>query len=119
MLRKTLIALSLAAVAVFGLGSPAMAAHVGPSGYFSAWNGCPVGYCDASWAIPVQAAGTCHSVPTGANDKWTAVDNNTTHNIDLFQNGSCGGTKWTIYAGTYTGQMGSGANNAVSSYRWH
>ncbi len=117
-------ALIASGLAVAVSGAPAFAAHIGPAGYASFWDGCGsagVGYCGAAWPIPVQAANVCHSVPTGANDRWTAADNNTTHNIVIYQNGGCnpsGGSQWTIYAGTMTGQLGSGANNAASSYSW-
>lgn len=118
MFRKALLALALSVVAVLGVGSPALASGPGPSGYFTAWDGCSVGYCGAAWPIPPQTAGVCHSVPSGSNDKFTAVDNHTTRNIVLYKDAGCGGTHWTIYAGTYTGQLGSGANNTVSSYHW-
>jgi hypothetical protein len=116
---------SLLVVGGFTAAKPALAlSHVGPAGYASFWDGCGsagVGYCGAAWPIPVQTANVCHNVPTGSNDKWTAVDNNTTHDIVLYANAGCnpsGGSSWRIYAGTMTGQMGSGANNAVSSYSW-
>jgi hypothetical protein len=123
-LAAILSAIAIITGAVIGGASPAFAAHVGPSGYFTAWDGCGsagVGYCGAAWPTPVQTANVCHNVPTGANDKWTAVDNYTSHNIVLYVNAGCnpsGGSSWTIYAGTMTGQMGSGANNSVSSYSW-
>lgn len=123
-LAQVLGALALVAGGVAVSPTPAFAAHVGPAGYASFWDGCGssgVGYCGAAWPIPVQSANACHNVPSGSNDKWTAVDNNTSHNIVLYSNAGCnpsGGTTWTIYAGTMTGQMGSGANNAVSSYSW-
>lgn len=113
----TALAATLVATGVgVGIGTPALAAHVGPAGYVSFWDGCPVGYCGAAWPIPSANIGSCHSVPTGANDRFTGMDNNTGRNISVWTAGSCTGQRATLYAGTMTGQLGSGFNNTISSY---
>jgi hypothetical protein len=118
-MRRILIAATAAAAAFAitqGVPTPAFAAHVGPAGYVSFWDGCPVGYCGAAWPIPSANIGSCHSVPTGANDRFTGMDNNTGRNISVWTGGSCTGGRATLYAGTMTGQLGSGFNNTISSY---
>jgi hypothetical protein len=117
---------ALAAVSLFfGASAPAFAAaHVGPSGYVTFWDGCSagntVGYCGASWPLnpTVQSRNVCYSVPTGSNDRWSSVDNYTGRNIEIFTAGSCGGSHAYVYAGTMTGQLDSPYNNSVSSYIW-
>lgn len=127
--------IAVAVVSLFAAGAaamaasptPAMAAMQGPAGYISFWDGCSggsnptVGYCGAAWPIPPQATGTCHSVPSGANDRFSAFSNNTTHNIRVWTNASCGaggGSSAVLYAKTETGQIGSGFNNTITSYVW-
>jgi len=125
--------LAVAFVSLFAAGgalvgasqAPAMAAMQGPAGYVTFWDGCSsgntVGYCGAAWPIPPQSVGTCHSVPSGANDKFSAFSNNTSHNIRVWTNAGCGsggGSSAVLYAGTETGQLASGFNNKISSYVW-
>ena len=122
MRNKIMLAFAAALVGLglgIATGSPAFAAHVGPAGYVSFWDGCSVGYCGAAWPIPQAQLGTgaCRAVPTGANDRWTAFDNNTSKNIEVYTAGGCTGSHATLYAGTMTGQMGSGFNNTISSYK--
>lgn len=127
MRNKILTAASAALIAcgfaVASGASPALAAHVGPAGYVSFWDGCGsagVGYCGAAWPIPASQIGTgvCHAVPTGANDRFTAFDNNTpSKNIQVYTAGGCTGSHATLYAGTLTGQMGSPFDNTISSFK--
>lgn len=120
----TAITAAAAAFAITQVPTPALAAHVGPAGYVSFWDGCTggsssnhtVGYCGAAWPIASASIGSCHSVPTGANDRFSAFDNNTGRNISVWTAGGCTGQRATLYAGTMTGQLGSGFNNTISSY---
>jgi hypothetical protein len=118
LLKYSAVSLLLAA-GTLGVATPALAAHVGPAGYVSFWDGCPVGYCGAAWPIPQSqlGQGVCHSVPSGSNDRFTAFDNNTSRNIVVYTAGGCTGSVATLYAGTMTGQMGSPFNNSISSYK--
>lgn len=124
MKRKLAAILAAIAIGVTGAvvgNTPAMAAMQGPAGYITFWDGAPVGYLGAAWPIPPQATGTCHSVPSGSNDKFTAFSNNTTHNIRVYTNAGCGaggGSNAILYSKTETGQMGSPFNNSISSYVW-
>src|SRR5689334_3493570 len=129
MRNKILTAVGAALVATgFAVASgagPALAAHVGPAGYVTFWDGCTggsssnhtVGYCGAAWPIPQSQLGTgvCHSVPTGSNDRFSAFDNNTGRNIVVYTAGGCTGSVATLYAGTMTGQLASTFNNTISS----
>ena len=96
-----------------------LAGGPGPSGYVTIWDGCGSagnGYCGAAWPIPVGTIGSCYSMPSGSNDKASAVDNHTSHTIKFYRDGGCSNTSYTIYAGTYTGALTSGqGNNAWSS----
>jgi hypothetical protein len=118
LLKYSAVSLLLAG-GTLAASTPALAAHVGPAGYVSFWDGCPVGYCGAAWPIPQSqlGQGTCRSVPTGSNDRFTAFDNNTSRNIVVYTGGGCTGSVATLYAGTMTGQMGSPFNNSISSYK--
>lgn len=130
-MRKILTALGvsllLAGGAVGAIQAPALAAHVGPAGYVSFWDGCTggsssnhtVGYCGAAWPIPQSqlGQGTCRSVPSGSNDRFSAFDNNTSRNIEVYTAGGCTGSHATLYAGTLTGQLDSPFNNSISSYK--
>jgi len=128
-MRNKIMALIASALIAAGLGlalggTPAFAAHVGPAGYVTFWDGCnggsnpTAGYCGAAWPIPQSqlGQGVCRSVPTGANDRWSAFDNNTGRNIIVFTAGGCTGSHATLYAGTQTGQLGSGFGNTISSF---
>ena len=89
-MKKILAALALA-IGLTGVSllnvTPALAAHVGPAGYVTFYDGCTggsssnhtVGYCGAAWPIPQSqlGQGVCHNVPTGSNDRFSAFDNNT------------------------------------------
>lgn len=127
---KKLMALSAVAVSLLlGLtAAPALAAHVGPAGYVTFYDGCTggsssnhtVGYCGAAWTIPQSqlGQGVCHNVPTGSNDRFSAFDNNTSRDIVVYTNANCSSSgSWArLYAGTMTGQLASGFNNTISSY---
>lgn len=118
--RIALLLVSLLAsigVAVGLNASPALAAHTGPAGYTTIWDGCPVGYCGAAWPLPVGSTHICRSLPTGANDKPSAVDNYTSWKFTFYKDAGCSGTAYVIYAGTYTGALApSQGNNNWSSY---
>lgn len=131
-MRNKILTVLAAALIASGLvvasgATPALAAHVGPAGYVSFWDGCTggsssnhtVGYCGAAWPIPQSqlGQGVCRSVPTGANDRFSAFDNNTSRNILVYTAGGCTGSVATLYAGTMTGQIGSPFNNTISSYK--
>jgi hypothetical protein len=131
MTKKILAVLAGLAVAL-GIGAvqatPAFAAHVGPAGYVTFWDGCTggsssnhtVGYCGAAWPIPQSqlGQGVCHNVPTGSNDRFSAFDNNTSRDIVVYTNANCSssGSNARLYAGTMTGQLATGWNNTISSY---
>lgn len=127
MIRKAITALALA-VSLLGVSllnsAPALAAHVGPAGYVTFYDGCnsnhTVGYCGAAWPIPQSqlGQGVCHNVPTGSNDRFSAFDNNTSRDIVVYTNANCSssGSNARLYAGTQTGQLASGWNNTISSY---
>jgi hypothetical protein len=122
-IRRALAALAAVSLLVLGLGSPALAAGPGPSGYVSVWEGCgssDVGYCGAAWPLAPGAEYVCHSMPTGSNDRDSAVDNHATgKNITFFDNGGCVTPSHVIYNGTYTGALTSGqGKNKWSSYWW-
>jgi hypothetical protein len=95
---------------------PNLATLPGAAGYVNVWNGCPVGYCDAAWAIPVRSVATCWNVPSGSNDKITAVSNRTSHTIVFHPNAGCQGTAYTFYAGTASGDVPG--SNTYSSYEY-
>ena len=125
MLKKVLALTAIAVVSLLGLTSaPALAAHVGPAGYVTFYDGCnsnhTVGYCGAAWPIPQSqlGQGVCHNVPTGSNDRFSAFDNNTSRDIVVYTNANCSSSgSWArLYAGTMTGQLASGWNNTISSY---
>lgn len=131
-MRNKIMTLVAAVLIATGLGlatggTPAFAAHVGPAGYVSFWDGCTggsssnhtAGYCGAAWAIPQSqiGSGVCHSVPTGSNDRFSAFDNNTGRSIAVYTNGGCTGSVATLYAGTMTGQLASAFNNTISSFK--
>lgn len=107
--------------------TPASASPVHLADYVAFWDGCTggpssnhtVGYCGAAWAIPQSqlGQGVCRSVPSGANDRWSAFDNSTSRNIVVFTDSGCTGSVAVLYAGTATGQIGSPFNNSISSYR--
>jgi hypothetical protein len=119
MRRKLAAIVAGAAAIVLGVASPAFA-HNGPAGYTTIWDGCPVGYCGAAWPLPVGSTNICRSLPTGANDKPSAVDNYTSWIFDFYKDAGCTGTLYRIYAGTQTGALTSGqGNNAWSSYKVH
>lgn len=116
MKRKLAAAAAAGLLAVLGLSGPAFA-HNGPAGYTTIWDGCPVGYCGAAWPLPVGSTHVCRSLPTGANDKPSAVDNYTSWKFTFYKDAGCSGTAYVIYAGTQTGALTSGqGNNAWSSY---
>jgi hypothetical protein len=119
----SLFAIAFGAVGALAISSPALA-HNGPSGYISFWDGCnggsnpTVGYCGAAWPIPqTYTLNSCYSVPTGSNDRWSAFDNNTSHNFKVYTGGSCSGSVATLYAGTETGQLDSPFNNSISGIK--
>lgn len=128
MLRKAILAVLAGISLLFMSATPALAAHVGPAGYVTFWDGCTggsssnhtVGYCGAAWPIPQSqlGQGVCHNVPTGSNDRFSAFDNNTGRNIVVYTNANCSssGANAILYAGTMTGQLASGWNNTISSY---
>lgn len=93
--------------------------HYGPAGYVTVWDGCPVGHCGAAWPIPVGTISTCYSVPSGSNDRISAVDNYTSHQIRFYKDGGCGVPYWDFYADTANYALSSGqGNNSYSSYRF-
>lgn len=117
MKRKLAAAVIAGMLGVLGLSGPALAAHTGPAGYTTIWDGCPVGYCGAAWPLPVGSTHVCRSLPTGANDKPSAVDNYTSYKFTFYKDAGCAGTAYVIYAGTYTGALNANqGNNAWSSY---
>lgn len=119
MKKRLLAVLTVSLLAVFGISAPAWA-HNGPAGYTTIWDGCPVGYCGAAWPLPVDSVNVCKSLPTGANDKPSAVDNYTGWTFDFYKDAGCSGTLYRIYGGTQTGALTSGqGNNAWSSYKIH
>lgn len=132
MLKRIVASLALAVSLLFAANmtpSPALAdGYPGPSGHVTFWDGCTggsssnhtVGYCGAAWPIPQSqlGQGVCHAVPTGANDRFSAFDNRTSRNIVVYVGGGCSSAypHATLYAGTHTGQLGSGFNNTISSW---
>lgn len=117
---KRIIGSAIAGILLsLGFVAPAFAAHVGPSGYVTVWDGCPVGACGAGWPIPVGTISHCYSVPSGSNDRISAVDNYTSHQIRFYKDGGCGVPYYDFYAGTYDLGLSSGqGNNSYSSYRF-
>lgn len=114
------IALAIAALtSALGIvlsSSPALACCQGPAGYLSFWDGCPVGYCGAAWALNAGGGiGVCHAVPTGSNDKFTAFSNNSGHNFRVWTAAGCTGSSATLYNGTETGDLASPFDNSISS----
>lgn len=119
-MKKTLLAgVAIVVALVMGMSSPVLACCQGPAGYITFWDGCGssgVGYCGASWPLNAGGGiGVCHAVPTGANDKFTAVSNNSGHDFRVWTAAGCTGSSATIYNQTETGQLGSGFNNTISS----
>jgi hypothetical protein len=121
-MRKRIV--SLAAAIGLGIGmvatnTPAFASQ-GPAGYLTFWDGCntgnTAGYCGATWALtPAGGLNVCHAVPTGSNDKFSAMSNQSGHNFRVWTAAGCTGSSATLYNGTETGELDAPFNNSISS----
>jgi hypothetical protein len=88
----------------------------GPAGYLTFWNGCPVGYCDATWVLaPTGGIGVCHALPTGAANHPSAFSNNSGHNFRVWTGAGCTGSSATLYNGTETGDLAAPYDNNLES----
>ena len=123
-MRRFVAGLAAIVFGVFGLSTPAQAAHVGPAGYVTVYDGCSVGFCGAAWPLKPGTSYVCHGMPSGSDNRISAVDSNAPGKNITFSSGySCKDPLFTFYNGTMDGQLTNGnppgqGNNSYSSYYW-